>query len=321
MLRLEEAGGFAEDVERVWGAGSGGVFMLWGWRRMKGEWRAAALAAAFAGSTLAHAARTVVDETGQRVTVPDHPHRVICLVPSVVDSVFALGAGEDVVGVSDYVKYPAEAVGKPRVGSILTPSLETVVALHPDLLLATKTEGGAAAVEKFRRMGIPIYLIDPHGIEGIFQSITDLGEALNREAQARTEVEGLRGRVARLRASVQGKPVVSVFFPIWYDPVITIGHGAFMTEMIAAAGGRSITDDLPQEWPQISMETVVARAPEALLLVRGGGVSLAVLRSKAGWRSVPAVKMGRVYLLDARMELSSPVALDALEDLARQLHP
>jgi iron complex transport system substrate-binding protein len=269
----------------------------------------------------ASASRNVVDETGRTVVVPDHPHRVICLVPSVTDTVFALGAGDDVVAVSDYVKYPAEAAKKPSVGSIITPSLEKIVSLHPDLLLAMKTVSGEAAVEKFRAMGIPIFLVDPHGIEGIFRSVISLGDALNRRPQADAVTARLRQRVAAVQASVRGLPVVRVFMPIWYEPVITIGKGAFITEMIAAAGGQSITADLTPDWPHISLEALVARAPEALLLVRGGKVTLDVLKQKPGWRELPAVIAHRVYFVDDRMDFASPVAVDALEDLAREFHP
>jgi iron complex transport system substrate-binding protein len=109
--------------------------------------------------------------------------------------------------------------------------------------------------------------------------------------------------------------------PVSFDPIITIGKGAFITEIIAAAGGRSITDDLDQEWPYMSMEAVVARAPEALLLTRGGRMSVDSLKDRPGWDVLPAVRARRVYFIDERMELPSPVAIEALEDLARQFHP
>jgi iron complex transport system substrate-binding protein len=265
--------------------------------------------------------RSVTDETGRVVVVPDHPHRIVCLAPSITDEVYALGAGDDVVGISDYVKYPKEALKKPSVGSILTPSIETIVALHPDILLAMKTINGAGSVEKFRQLGIPIFLIDPHGMEGIFRALTSVGDALNRKDVAAAEVARLRQRVERVRASVKGKPVFSIFMPVWYDPVITIGQGAFITEMIAAAGARSVTADVSQEWPHMSIEAIVERAPEALLLMRGGRISLSLLQERPGWKSVPAVKAGRVYFTDDRMDLASPVAIDALEDMAREFHP
>jgi iron complex transport system substrate-binding protein len=267
------------------------------------------------------ASRILKDETGRSVTVPDHPRRIICLVPSITDSVFSLGAGDDVVAISDYVKYPPEALHKPSVGSISNPSMETILSLHPDLVLGMPQSTQRSILDQIQSLGIPVYLVDPHGIAGILQSITSLGQAINRERQAAAVVARIEQRIATVRASVQGKPVIKVFAPVSYDPVITIGRGAFITEVIEAAGGKSITSDLVQEWPQISMETVVARAPKALLLVRGGRITIDILKDRPGWNALPAVRESRIYFVDNRVEFPSPVAIDALEDLAKQFHP
>ena len=267
------------------------------------------------------ASRVVVDETGRTVTVPDHPHRVICLVPSVTDDVFALGAGDDVAAVTDYVKYPEEARKKPSVGSILTPSVETMLAQHPDLVIGEPKANQQAILDQLQRLGIPVFLVSTHGLEGILKSIGFVGVALNREHEAAALNARLQQRIDAVKASTRGKPVVSLFMPVWYDPVITIGKGAFITEMIAVAGGRSVTEDLEQEWPHVSIEIVLERGPEALLLIREGKVTLDVLQGRPGWGQVPAVKQRRAYYVDRRVDFSSPVAIDALEDLAKELHP
>ena len=267
------------------------------------------------------AARTLIDETGRSVTVPDHPHRIICLVPSITDSVFALGAGEDVVAISDYVQFPPEAKQKPSVGSISDPSLETILSLHPDLVLGMPHANQQSALDELQHLNIPVYLVDPHGVAGILHSITSLGQATNHEAQASALVTRLTQRIDAVRASVRGKPVVNVFLPVSYDPVITIGKGAFITEIIAIAGGHSITDDINQEWPHISMEVVIARAPAALLMMRGGRTTIESLKDRPGWNTLPAVRANRVYYVDKRVDFPSPVAIDALEDLAKQFHP
>ena len=168
-------------------------------------------------------ARTVTDELGRRVVVPDHPHRLVCLMPSVVDDVYALGAGADVIAVTDYTKYPAEARTTPSVGSIESPSIETIVSLHPDLVLESAEMSRPETVDELQRLGIPVFVIAPHGVEGIYQSITSLGQALNREEAAKTLVDTLRRRVAAVRREVSGKPVVSVLMLVGYNPIITIG--------------------------------------------------------------------------------------------------
>ncbi len=267
------------------------------------------------------ASRTLTDDVGRKVVVPDHPHRIICLMPSVTYTVFALGAGDDVVGISDYTKYPAEALKKPSVGDLIKPSIETILALHPDLVINMQPKGPMDSTEQLERLGIPVFLVDPRGIAGILHSVESIGRALNRTAQADALVASLQHRVDAVRARTKGLPEPTVFMPVWYDPIITIGKHAFTTEIIEAAGGRSVTDDMAADWPQISMEIVLARAPEALLLVRGGKTTMEVLQGRPGWNSVPAVQTRRAYYVDGRIDFPSPVAIDALEDLAKQFHP
>jgi iron complex transport system substrate-binding protein len=267
------------------------------------------------------ASRTLTDETGRKVVVPDHPHRVICLMPTVTDTAFALGAGDDVVAISDYTKYPAAALKKPSVGDLINPSLETILSLHPDLVIGTQPAGPMAVTEQLERAGIPIFLVSPHGIAGIFHSVETVGVALNRRPQAEALIHRLQQRVDAVRARTKGLPAPRIFMPIWYDPITTIGKNAFITEIIEAAGGRSVTADLPTEWPQISMEVVLERAPDALLLVRGGKTTLQVLQDRPGWSSMTAIKLHRAYYVDDRINFASPVAIDALEDLAKQFHP
>ena len=190
------------------------------------------------------ASRTLTDELGRKVVVPDHPHRVICLMPSVTDTVFAIGAADDVVGISDYTKYPAEALKKPSVGDLIKPSIETILALHPDLVIGLQPTGPMESTEQLERLGIPIFLVSPHGIAGILHSVESIGQALNRTPQADALAASLQHRVDVVRARTKGLPQPTVFMPVWYDPIITIGKHAFTTEIIESAGGRSVTDDL-----------------------------------------------------------------------------
>ncbi len=266
-------------------------------------------------------ARTLTDEMGRIVTVPDHPHRIICLLPSVVDDVFALGAGADVVAVTDFTKYPAEAKTRPSVGLPLTPSMETIIALHPDLVLGTGDLNTSDTIKQLEVLGIAVFLVAPHGVEGIYHSIASLGHVLNRDESAKNLIARLRGREDAVRRRVSGKPVVSILMPVWCDPIVTIGKHAFITELIEIAGGRSVTRDLPQEWPQVSLEAVLAWAPEGLLLVRSSKMPVEQIRNRPGWTSLPAIRNNRVYYVDDRIEIPSPVAFDALEELARQIHP
>jgi ABC-type Fe3+-hydroxamate transport system substrate-binding protein len=269
----------------------------------------------------ASASRILIDETGRKVTVPDHPHRIICLVPSVTDTVFALGSGDDVVAISDYTTYPPAALKKPSIGGLVKPSIETILSYHPDLVLGTQIPGADETTTQLEAVGIPVYLVDPRGLDGILKSVTSTGEALNRVPQAAALDASLARRIAAVKAQTAGKPLPRVLLPIWYDPIITIGKHAFITEMITTAGGRSVTDDLAPDWPQVSMEAIIARAPEALVLIRGGKINLDILRDRPGWSSLPAIKAQKIYYVSNGIQDPSPVAIDALEELAKQFHP
>ncbi|HEV2962386.1 MAG TPA: cobalamin-binding protein [Candidatus Angelobacter sp.] len=267
------------------------------------------------------AQRQVQDELGRTMTIPEKPHRVVCLTPSVTDTVYTLGAGDEVVGVSDYTKYPAEALKKPSVGQVLNPSIEAVVALHPDLAIGVGDLNTEVAVLKIERLGIPVFLVVPHGIGGIYRSIENIGKVLNREREARELVSSLRAREEAVRKRVSGKPPVRVFMPLSDDPVITIGKNAFLTELITAAGGRSVTDDLAQDWPNINMEAVLVRQPDYLLLIEGSPLTIGDLRKRPGWKNLVCVQQNRIFYVDDRMNYSSPLVFGALESLAKQFHP
>jgi iron complex transport system substrate-binding protein len=267
------------------------------------------------------ATRTVKDELGRTVELPNHPHRLACLISSVVDIVYSLGAGADVVAISDFTKYPKEALQKPSIGLPINPSIETIVALHPDLVLGSGDLNTLEFAGQLERLGIPVFMVDPHGIEGIYASILSIGRALNREPDAKALVARLRTRVDKVKARVSGKPRVRVFMAIWYDPVMTIGKRAFISELIEAAGARSVTDDIAQEWPEVSIETVVSRQPDALLFASGSGIMPEELKARPGWEDLKAVREGRIYYVDDRVQYPSPIAFDALEDLAKQFHP
>jgi iron complex transport system substrate-binding protein len=184
--------------------------------------------------------------------------------------------------------------------------------------------GGLNSLEfagTLQRLGIPVFMVDPHGIEGIYGSIVSLGRALNREADADRLVARLRARADAVRARVAGKPGPRVLMAIWYDPPMTIGKHAFISELIEAAGARSVTDDIAQEWPEVSLEAIVSRQPDALLFIRGSSITPEELKARPGWERLRAVQQGRIYYTDDRIQYPSPIAFDALEDLAKQFHP
>ncbi|HKD83740.1 MAG TPA: cobalamin-binding protein [Terriglobales bacterium] len=286
---------------------------------MKKFWRALPLLLLLTSS--AWAARYERDETGRAVAVPDHPHRVISLSPSITNTVYALGAADDLAGITDYTVYPSEAARqKPSVGAVVNPSLERIVSLHPDLVLALPDFNGAATIEGLKRLGIPVFLFATGDITNIYVSVEAVGRLLGREQQAKSLVAQLRQREARVRAQSAADKKLTVVLVLSIDPLITAGRNAFITEMIAAAGARSVTDDVKQDWLQMNVEAILPRKPDYILLMKSGPVTLQDLQRSAGWNSLEAVKRGRVLVVDDRIQIPAPVAFDGLEDFARQIH-
>jgi iron complex transport system substrate-binding protein len=269
------------------------------------------------------ASRELKDELGRRVTLPDNPQRVVCLAPSLTETVYALGLGAVVVGVTDFTDYPPEAQTKPSVGGLTDASLERIISLRPDLVLAMKELNRQETVEELEHIGIPVYVVDPQGLQGIMASIQHLGDALNRTSDARRLLKRLEEQRVAVNARVKGLPRLKVLVVIWYDPVITAGSKSFLNDVISAAGAQSITADMDQAWPQISMEEVLRRSPDFVLLVRGahGGITGEELKTHAGWDQLKAVRDNHVIYMGERLFRPSPVVFDALEQLAKQLHP
>ena len=267
--------------------------------------------------------RDLVDEAGRRVEAPDYPRRIICLAPSITEAVFAMGKGEEVIGVTDYTEYPPEARQKTSVGGLVDPSIEKIVSLRPDLVLATEEINRRETVEELARFRIPVFVINPQGLDGIVTAALDMGNALGCSRQAQDLAKRLVEKRRRVAARVAGLPHPKVFVLIWDDPIITAGNKAFITEVISAAGGDSITADIPQLWPQISLEEVLRRSPDFLLLISGSHqeITLDDLKQRAGWNRLKAIAEKRAIYMDERFEHSSPLVFDALEDLAKQLHP
>jgi ABC-type Fe3+-hydroxamate transport system substrate-binding protein len=201
------------------------------------------------------------------------------------------------------------------------PSIETILSFHPDLVLGTSIPGATETAAQLQTVGVPVYLVDPHGLSGILRAIGSVGEALNRAPQAAALNASLNKRIEAVKARAAGKPAPRVLVPVWYDPIITIGKNAFISELVETAGAKSVTDDLLPDWPQVSMETVVTRAPQALVLIRGGKIAIEMLQKRPGWSSLPAIQSGKVYYVDTGIQEPSPVAIDALEELAREFHP
>ncbi len=263
--------------------------------------------------------RVVTDETGRKVTVPDHVQRVISLTPAITNTIFSLGGGPQVVAVTDYTEYPAEARQKPSVGNILQPSLERIVALRPDVVIAMSTLNSPETIRSLERVGIPVFLVAGQSLAGIYRSIDSIGRVLGREKEAQALSATLHAREQRVRTEAASGKHPTVLLVLSITPCITAGKGAFITEMIEAAGARSVTDDIGQDWLRVSVESLLPRNPEYLLALMDAPFGIKDLQSRPGWNQMEAVRRGRIINIDDRLQVPGPVAFDGLEELAHQL--
>jgi iron complex transport system substrate-binding protein len=268
-------------------------------------------------------ALTFVDQTGRTLTLPAPPRRIVSLVPSVTEVLYAIGAESLLVGVTDFCDYPPEAKRKPHVGGMLSPNLETLVTLKPDLIVATRSGNTEETFDQLKRLGIPVYLVDPATVSDVLRLVSDLGELTGHRDGAAAVDEDIRRRIGAVRDRVAGRPLPRVLYVLWPEPLIVPGKGALISELIAIAGGASVTADQGQGYPRMSLEAAVGRAPEVIILASHGSKGGPAARQQ--WErleSMPAIKSGRLYMADGDlMHRYGPRFLVGLESLARLIHP
>jgi iron complex transport system substrate-binding protein len=266
---------------------------------------------------------TVVDQTGRPLELPARPRRIVSLVPSVTEDLYAIGAQEALVGVTDFCDYPPQARSKTRVGDMLAPNLETVVGLKPDLVVATRSGNAKETFDQLRRLGIPVYLVDPVSVADVLRLIAGLGDLTGRRDGAAAVSAALERRLAAVRARVEGRPRPRVLYVLWPEPLIVPGRGSLVSELIALAGGLSVTADQGPGYPRMSLEAAVGRAPEVIILARHGGpAGPAALPQWQRLESLPAIKGGRLYAVDGNLlHRYGPRVAEGLESIARLLHP
>jgi iron complex transport system substrate-binding protein len=277
--------------------------------------------AAFAGQASA-SGRELKDEVGNRVRVPQEANRIVSLAPNLTEIVFALGEGNHLAGDTDYCDYPAEALRKPHVGGAVNPNLEVIVSLMPDLILATSINR-RETVNALGHIGLPVYVTDPHSVEGMIASVEHIGSAIGVDKSARALAEDLRARLAELDRRVSGAPQRRVLFVVWTDPLISVGRDTFIADALRRAGGRSVVDTAV-EWPHVSMEEIVKLQPEFLVFASAhtgdAQHDIETLRTLPGWRSLTAIQQGNVIVISDSINRPAPRMVDAIEQLARALH-
>jgi iron complex transport system substrate-binding protein len=266
----------------------------------------------------------VKDEVGREVAFRFPPGRIISLAPNITEILFDLGLDEEIVGVSIHCNYPEKAKTKVRVGSYISVDFERIVFLRPDLIIATGAGNTREMVERLEKLGFPTYVIFPKNLSDILKSILHLGRVVNREKEASRVVQEMNQRSQRVVERAKGLPRPRVFLQIGEAPVVTVGKGSFADDILHLAGGENIASTEKEMYPRFGIEEVLKKAPEVILIssMNPKGDYEKVLQEWSRWKMIPAVKNGRIHLINSDLiDRPSPRIIEGLEEIARLLHP
>lgn len=264
---------------------------------------------------------SVTDDTGVTVALERPATRVISMIPAQTEITAILG-GVDVIIARTQWDLDPRLAHLPTIGDALTPSVEWLAAQRPDLVIAWPDAQSRDVVTRLREIGVPVYGSRVESITEIRAMVTRLGVLLGAVERADSLVRALDAGLDSVRASVAGRPAVRVLYLLSADPATIAGPGTFVDEIVSVAGGVNVFADVPQLWPQVSLEEVVKRQPDVIIRPSEPARDpLADLLGQPGWRDLHAVQNGRVYMVDANLfNRAGVTVVEAARRLASLVH-
>ena len=259
------------------------------------------------------------DDYGHVVRLAAPPRRIVSLNPATTELLFALGAGSRVVGRTQYDQWPDSAQLVPSVGAGMQPNLEAVLGRRPDLVVMYASGSDRGAADRLTAAGVATAAFRMDRLADFARVTILLGRLTGDTVRALAVVDSVTGTLERVRHATESLQRPSVFLHAWEKPLMTLGGGSFVSELVTVAGGRNIYDSLPAPSPVVTLEDVLRRNPDIILVTpieRGN-----MLRSDR-WRALPAVRNGRVLAYDTNLVARPSVKLgEAAVSLARLFHP
>jgi cobalamin transport system substrate-binding protein len=252
------------------------------------------------------------------------PLRIVSLAPSVTETLFALGAGDEVVGVSQYCSYPPAALKLPRVGSFLTPNLEAIVALRPTLVIGLGLSSDIRQIHALREMGCPMMMTRDDSLAQIEDTIARVGRRVGRTAAAGALLARIRAQVAPVRERLNAARPVRVLMLVGHQPLVAVGPGTYLDDLLKIAGARNIADPVAggQQWPQLSVEYIIAMSPDVILDGQMGDDPGTPSHFWDRFTTIAAVRNHRVYGYPQDPILHpGPRVGTSLKMLAALIHP
>jgi iron complex transport system substrate-binding protein len=253
----------------------------------------------------------------------DGAQRIVSLAPSVTEILFAIGAGPQVVGVSEYCDYPPAVLSLPKAGTFLTPNLEAIAALRPTMVIGPVSSSDQREMQALRAMGIATVAVDSDdSIAEIERNIALIGNRVGRADAARSLLARIRGQMQAIELRLGRAPTRSVLMVVGHQPMVAVGRGTFLDELLAMAHGENIADVSAQAWPRLSLEYIIATRPQVILDGRMGTDPGTPDAFWAQFPTIPAVQKHRVFGYPENPTLHpGPRIVDSLEILARRIHP
>ena len=267
---------------------------------------------------------TYRDALHREVVIHEAPERIIPLAPNLTEILYRLGLGDRVVGVTNHCNYPPEAAAKPKVGSYINLNVEQIVSLAPDLVIGTVDGNERTVVETLERAGINVYVVNPRNVREAIQTIALLGKLCGVEQEALALAAELTRRVDRVVQVTSSRQRPLVFLQINLHPIMTVNSRTIHHDLIRLAGGENMTAREPITYPRISMEEIVGRQPDVILIssMQRGGRFEKAREEWLKWTAIPAAKRGRVHLIDSDLiDRPSPRVVEGLERMAELIHP
>ncbi len=262
--------------------------------------------------------RKITDDLGREVKIPEKIERAVSLAPNLTEIVFAVGAGERLVGRTSYDNFPPEATTIPTIGDTMNPNIENIIALKPQVVLVSTASQIQTFTNTLDQQNIAYFITNPGDLEGIYKSIQQIGEIFGNGEKAREVVEKLQKRVSEVEAKTKNMEKPKVFLQISREPLYTIGADSFLTDLIERAGGVSVTKNVPTAYPKLSKETALALDPDIIVLSE----SADNFAPNNAFKDSKAVKNGKVFKINADIiSRPAPRIVDALEQITRDLHP
>lgn len=251
-----------------------------------------------------------------------HTQRIVSLAPSVTETLFALGLGAQVVGVTTYCDYPVEAQRLPKIGGFMSPSIEAVIAKRPDFVIGVRSATDPAKARELERLGFKVTLISLASLSDILTSIKDIARLLGRAEAGEKLAHKITQQIDETKKRVAPKPRRSTLLAVGLRPLVVVGGKNYIDELITLAGGENIARSAAQPWLNLPDEYVVAKAPQVIIEAGMGSERGSSTKNWSDLKSIPAVKEGRVYSYPSDKILRpGPRVGEGLQEIARLIHP